>query len=85
MSHQTYILGHITINNVNGGAQSDLHMLRVSCDVLPTKQQCSCGADLLTVSEYRINKHFTRVQAQVTGHAGVKVQTLNVFYLEHIV
>ena len=60
-------------------------MLRASCDVLPTKQQCSCGADLLTMSEYRINKHFTGVQAQVAGHAGVKVQTLDVFYLEHIV
>ena len=43
------------IRYVNGGARNDLHMLRTSCDVLPTKQQCSRGADLLTLSEYSIN------------------------------
>ena len=57
-----------TTNNINGGARNDLHVLHVSCDAPPTKQQCSCGADLLTLSEYHINKHLTRVQAQVTGH-----------------
>ena len=49
-----------------------LHVLRIaermSCDVPPTKRQCSHGADLFTLSEDRINKHLTRVQAQVTGH-----------------
>ena len=38
----------------------------ISCDAPPTKRQCSRGADLLTLSEYCINKHFTWVQ--VTGH-----------------
>ena len=33
-----------------------------------TKRQCDRGADLLTVSEYCINKHLTGVQAQATGH-----------------
>ena len=53
-----------TINNVNGGTQNDLHVLRTSFE-----QECSRGADLLlALGEYRINKHLTRVQAQATGH-----------------
>ena len=60
----------VTINNVNIGAQDVLCM---TCDVPPTKRQCSRGADLLTLSEYCINKHLTRVQAQVTCPTSVKV------------
>ena len=55
-------------NNVNGGALSDLHMLCVSCDAPPIKRECSCGADLLALSEYHIDKHLTGVQGQVIGH-----------------
>ena len=40
----------------------------VRVDAHPTKQQCDRGADLLTVSEYCFNKHWTGVQAQATGH-----------------
>ena len=43
----------------------------VGCDAPPTQRQCSCGEDLLTLSEY----HLIGVQAQAT----LKVQTLNVF------
>ena len=50
-------------NNINGGAWNHLYVLRIpgrtSCDVPPTKWQCSCGQDLLTLSEYHINKHLT--------------------------
>ena len=34
----------------------------------PTKWQCNRRVDLLTMSEYRINKHLNGVQAQATGH-----------------
>jgi len=69
----------VTINNVNIGAQDVLCM---TCDVPPTKRQCSRGADLLTLSEYCINKHLTRVQAQVTCHHQCEsiIHTLDVFY-----
>ena len=64
---------YCTINNVNRSARNVLHVLRiakcVSCDAPPTQRQCSCGKDLLTLSEY----HLIGVQATV------KVQTLNVF------
>jgi len=54
-----YVIMHTelygTINNINKGAQNNLHTLCVSCDGPPTKQQCSRGADLLTLSEYRMN------------------------------
>ena len=40
----------------------------VQVDAPPTKQQCNREADLLTMSEYRINKHLTGVQAQATGY-----------------
>ena len=43
-------------------------MLCVSCDVAWTKWQYSREADLLTLSEYHINKHLTGVEAQATGH-----------------
>ena len=43
-------------------------MCYVRVDAPPTKQRCDRGTDLLTVSEYCINKHWTGVQAQVTGH-----------------
>ena len=43
-------------------------MLRMSCDMPSTKLQCGHGANLFTLSEDRINKHLTGVQAQVTGH-----------------
>ena len=71
-----------TTNNINEGVWNDLHVLHVSCDVPPTKWRCSRGADLLTLSEYRINKHLTGVQAQVTGHR--QVWKYDVFYREHI-
>ena len=32
---------------------------RVRCDAPSTKRQCSCGDDLLTLSEYHINKDLT--------------------------
>ena len=56
------------VNNVNEGAQNDLCTLHTSCDAPPTKQQCSQGVDLLTLSEYRINERLTLVKAQVTDH-----------------
>ena len=56
------------INNVNEGTRNDLCTLCTSCDVPPTKRQCSQGVDLLTLSGYCINKHLTLVQAQVTDH-----------------
>ena len=46
-----------------------------SCDAPSTKRQCSCGDDLLTLSEYHINKDLTGVQGQAT----VKVRTHNAF------
>ena len=39
---------------------------RVRCDAPSTKRQCSCGDDLLTLSEYHINKDLTGVQGQRT-------------------
>ena len=54
-----------TINNINGDTWNDLHVLRIAecgscaCDAPPTKQQCSCGENLLTLSEYHIDKHLT--------------------------
>ena len=60
-----------TINDVDGGAQNNLHVLScvASCDAPPTKRQCSHGEDLLILREYHINKHLTGVKAQVTGHS----------------
>ena len=54
----------------------DVHGTVYTCyahefDAPPTKRLCSCGVDLLTLSDiniYRINKHLTGIQAQVTGH-----------------
>ena len=47
-------------------------MLRIakhaSCDVPSAIHWCSCGEELLTLTEYHINKHLTGVQPQVTGH-----------------
>ena len=47
-----------TVTNINRGAWNNLHALRmaeyISCDAPPTKRQCSCGVDLLTLSEYHI-------------------------------
>ena len=48
--------------------RNDLHVLHTSFDAPPTKQQCSHGADLLTLSKYLINKHLTGVQVQATSH-----------------
>jgi len=45
---------------MNGSTQNDIHVLHASCDVPRQKRKCSHGADLLTLGEYRINKHFTR-------------------------
>ena len=47
---------------INGSAQNNLHVLHTSCDAPPTKQKCSRGVDLLTLSEYRINKYLTGVK-----------------------
>ena len=62
---------YCTINNVNGGV---LHVLQIaecmSCDAPPTQRQCSCGEDLLTLSEYHL------IGAQAT----VKVNTQCVLY-----
>ena len=59
-----------TISNVD----ETIYTCYMRVDVPPTKRQCDCGADLLTVSEYCINKHWTRVQAQATGnHQGESV------------
>ena len=55
-----------TINNVNGGAQNDLHELHVMC-IQQSDIACSRGVDLLALSEC-INKHLTGVQRQATGH-----------------
>ena len=54
------------------GARKDLHVLQiaecVNCDVPLKSDSASCGVDLMTLSEYHINKHLTRIQAQATGH-----------------
>ena len=59
-------------------------MLRASYDAPPTKWQCSHGADLLALSEYHINKHFTGSKDKLQTTTS-KVQTLNVFCWEHII
>ena len=54
-------------------------MLRIAGGT-PTKQQCSCGEDLLTLSDYHINQHWTvgsNHKRQAT--TDVKVQTLDAF------
>ena len=75
------------INKINGGARNYLHMLQMaehmSCDVTPTKQQCSCGADLSTFSA------LDQVQAQVTGHCWCKSKNTQCIFVivfwEHII
>ena len=72
------------INNVNGGARNYLHMLQMAeCDVTPTKQQCSCGADLSTFST------LDQVQAQATGHRWCKSKNTRCIFVivfwEHII
>ena len=57
----------------------------VCCDPPPTKWQCSRGVDLLTTSEYRINKHLIRSKYKRQATAGVQVQTLNALYREHVI
>ena len=62
-------------NNVNGGARNDLHMLArfvMRLQQSDRLRQCSRGVDLLTLSEYHINKDFTGLQAQATGHRRCK-------------
>ena len=52
--HNNYITElYGTINNINGGVRNDLHVLCV---------------DLLTMSEYCINKHLTSGQAEAAAH-----------------
>ena len=43
------------------------------------------GADLLTLSEYLINKNLTGAKHKRQATAGVKVRTLNAFYREHVI
>ena len=50
-----------------------------SCDALPTKQQCSCVADLSMLSEYHINKHLTESKHKQQATASVKLRTLDAF------
>ena len=69
-----------TINNINGGARNDLHMLRMAecvctgCDAPPTKRQCSCVAGLLMLS-----KHLTESKHKQQATASVKLRTLDAF------
>ena len=55
----------------------------MSCDAASTKRQRSHEADLLTLSEYRVNKHLTGVKALVRGHH--QCESTNAFYREHII
>ena len=47
--------------------------------VMLRKRQCSCGADLLTLSEYHMNKHLTGSKHKRQATVGVKVKALSVF------
>ena len=50
------------------------------CDAPPTKRQCSCRVDLLTVGQYRINKYLTGFKHKQQATTSVKVQMLDAFY-----
>ena len=58
-----------TISNVD----ETIYTCYMRVDAPPTKRQCDCGADLLTVSEYCINKHWTRFKHKRQATTRVKV------------
>ena len=58
--HNNYTIIVYGINyNAKGGARNDLHML-IWCTSNKLKWQCSRRVDLLTLSEYHINKNWPR-------------------------